>query len=277
MKPNPLLCGIVTATLLTACAAPPAGDAPGSTSPPSTDSTAESASSSRAATASPAAAVDEDQGEHSMANEGASGLDEDVLAAWGSAADLTSAFFENPPGLENITTRSSAVVVGRVIGRGDTQSVVGDTPDDVVQIPSMIVEIIEPLGGPRALQPGARITLRGLGVPPDVETLEQSEAVMFLRHLRDGFDGRPEPSFAEEADEWRLVSLEGVVVDRGDGRMVAPIGEVTQMLEADAGPDLEAWLTSDHAEFAGSEPSVTRDVRDLTRDDLLDRIRDFAG
>ncbi len=170
------------------------------------------------------------------------------LAFWGAQATVAASSLEYTPTLDDLAERSSAIVVGTIVGVGDARVIEGDSgTDDAVAYPSVEVEIAAYAGGSRRLAGGDRILVELFGAVTGADAPQGSVAVLFLRHKRDGVDGQPFAAFESEPDVWRLVNDDSVFVDRGDGVAVNPLAEAVG-LDAGANPvaaELDGWTISE--------------------------------
>lgn len=189
----------------------------------------------------------------------------DALGFWSSQAQTEGSSYEWQPSLEQMTLTSSAVIRGRVIGLAEGREIVGDTPDDRVAYPSVALEVVEVYGGTRSLAAGQAIRLEvasGMSDMSDPVAGAGSGALLFLRHLQDGPTGSPDAAFAGEPDAWRLVSPQGVVIDRGDGRAVFPITERLLMEHESRPPqDLVVWVFDDGRPSDPRRFPITHELR----------------
>ncbi len=133
------------------------------------------------------------------------------------------------------------------------------------------------LGGSRALRGGDRIRVEVFR--PFGNDAAGSTAVLFVRSKQDDRQGRPNPkALASEVGLWRLVSHQGVYVDRGDGVPINPISEATRLVASSASRTvpLDEFVFGNNLPNPSEQP-VAAQARKLTMDEFLRVVIDAAG
>lgn len=198
-----------------------------------------------------------------------------ALRFWGSQASLGAASYETGDGLDDVGRRSSAVVIGRVADFPEPRVVRGDADGDVVTYGRMTVEVLEFIGGPRGVTAGQTLTVEMSVEPAGGAEALDTVAILLLRHKKDGPDGRPMAEFSEEPDVWRLISDQGVFVDRGDGIAVNPILAAAHLAETGSRVPIDDFVDGD--DLSSITDPVARDVQGLSIADLLTRLEEVAS
>lgn len=194
-----------------------------------------------------------------------------AFESWGSQDPVAVMESERFESLVDIKRRSSAVVVARLGAELEPHVVEGDAgTGDVVSFARYELTVVEALAGTRTVEPGQELVLEfAIGFPPPAH---EQVVILFLRFMRDGFDGRPNPEWVSLPETWRLVNSQGVFVDSGDGRPVNPIA-VVRAWEGQGGVvALEEFVVSGYDPSLSSDP-VERETAEMTTVDLLDFLR----
>lgn len=193
------------------------------------------------------------------------------LILWGNQTMFGVVEVERYERLEDLAQRASTVVVGTVLGAGPSREVHGDPgTDDVVTYESTEIEVIEVLAGTREVRAGDRLIVESFRAPSKegVGTV----AVLFLRNKQDTNIGEPNPkALPGEAGIYRLISHQGVFIDRGDGVPVNPISEVMRLIESGDEVPLDEFVFGDNVPRAETQP-IAAQARALTMDELLQLI-----
>ena len=198
-----------------------------------------------------------------------------ALEAWGYDPVPAATEVEWFSTLEEMTTRASLVVVGRIIGPGPQRQLHGDpgTGDSLVY-GSYMVEVIAALGGTRDATPGDMLRVEGSG--PQSEKAVDTVAILFLRLKSDDHQGRADPNALNaERGLYRLVSSQGVFIDRGDGVPVNPFKEAQLASMLGEGTPTEVAL-GPNLHRHGMAP-VAATVREMTVTELIVAIFEVAA
>jgi len=198
---------------------------------------------------------------------------EQALITWGRQALPGASEVEFYQSIDSMTQASSAVVVARIVGPGPTREVRGDEgTEDVLVYESTEIEVIEALGGTRPVNAGDSLWVEGF-VGPTADAVG-TVALYFLRRKGDNLQGERRPNaLPGESDRWRLISSQGVIIDRGDGVPISPIREVLQLVELGAEIPLDEFIFREERPDPNLYP-IAAELRDLTMLALLDLVTD---
>lgn len=174
-------------------------------------------------------------------------------------------------GLSDIRDRSSAVIVGRVLGSGPGRVIVGDVPNDVLTMESIEIEVIEFLAGTRTVEVGEVLLMEPM--QPVSEIAHDTVWILFLRNKQDDGRGMPNSNALEsEIGIWRQVNSQGMYVDTGQGHPVNPVAVAAAWGRGDRTRSLEEFAVSVYDPSLSADP-VEREVAAMTTAELLDFLR----
>ncbi|MDX1468227.1 MAG: hypothetical protein R3258_02695 [Acidimicrobiia bacterium] len=195
---------------------------------------------------------------------------------WSSAAGfyMGATEAERFGSLDDIARDSSVAVLARVVSPGPSRVIAGDEgTEDVLVYESVIVEILDVMSGhmSEAHQIGDLLVLEQVGTPP--EDAIGTTAVLFLRDKQDMFgfpsDAEPRP---EEEGLYRLVSSQGVFIDRGDGVAVNPIIEMVRFMRSGEPGTFTDFVFDDSISINQDTYPVAAVARQMTLTELIDLI-----
>ena len=203
-----------------------------------------------------------------MARDLASSDRDGGLIVWGRQAMASASEVEHYREVEEMARRASTVVVGRILGPGPERVLHGDPgTGDVLTYPSTLIEVIDSLAGTRDTRPGDVLVLEGFVAP--AEEGKGTVAVLFLRDKQDDEYGVRIPGVSDsEKGLYRLVSHQGVFIDRGDGVPINPIVEVTRLLDSFEDIPLDEFIFGDNLPDPRNNP-IAAEMRNTTMLDLL--------
>ncbi len=187
----------------------------------------------------------------------------DADGSWADLAVRGAVEAEYFSSIGDITSASSLVVVGHVVGLGPVRTIIGDAEGDVLSVPSLQVEIEEILAGQThdpSIGIGGILTVESLRVPRK-DDLPKESAVMFLMYKAD--IERNHMTLAEEVGKYRLISSQGLMRPSSDGIIEAPV------FEAAYGNDTVGPLYEQH-------PLLAR-IRQMSSSELKAEVRRIGG
>jgi len=187
----------------------------------------------------------------------------DVDESWSDLAVHGAVEADYFSSIGDITSASSLVVVGHVVGLGPVRTIIGDAEGDILSVPSLQVEIDEVLAGHThdpSIGTGGILTVESLRVPRK-DDLPKESAVMFLMYKAD--TERNHQILAEEIGKYRLISSQGLMRPNSDGIIEAPV------FEAAYGNDTVGTLYEQHPLLA--------QIRQMSSAQLKAEVRRIGG
>lgn len=197
---------------------------------------------------------------------------EDGLILWGTQTVVAGWEVEQYTDFAEMASRASVVVVARVVGRGPDRHLEGDPgTDDKLTYSSTEIEVVESLAGDASIRAGDRLIVEHFA--PSAAAGIDTVGLFFLRYkLHNRMGEEYEQARQEEAGLYRLISHQGVFIDRGDGVPIGPQIEVLRLLDSGLDMPLDEFVF-DGPPPDPSEYQLAATARNMSMDELIALVR----